>query len=476
MRSITQNIVLDRLQNALASRGVDLKRSAVLEIASETFGFVDGNAFVAAMKEGRFDPPVAEPLGMLDVQGCTLALLRDPTNQATYALDLTALPAATRKTRMAVSPYGRLLQLPDQDAATTRTVLTAPPVPVRVDRKIVHVVDHTGHASDPEVDAWRHLLDTQHDIEIECEPVGCIDVTAHGMARIEGRLFFVFGFGEEYDSHEAGIWAARRYADHVAARTPIISRLGGIMMWEDDTAFGRVDATLFLPADLAHDVDDIRDWHEAIAILMGADHETVTATFGPQVWVKDDALDTDPEGETDIDVTVEVLLMGSKAAREVEDYRDSSDEFQSAVLAPDWIRDWKGPFYVEVADGIADYLDDRRIAKEEDEQEDWSCDNCGETAQDGSGVCITCGLDSSEEQDDVASQEGDEDENADDRPDDSVCDDCDQTIDYDTGRCSGCGRDWSEVEQGRVDAGVLRTVLPDDVDHLKRQPDIGDPV
>ena len=25
------------------------------------------------------------------------------------------------------------------------------------------------------------------------------------------------------------------------------------------------------------------------------------------------------------------------------------------------------------------------------DDEDWSCDNCGETAQDGSGTCITCG-------------------------------------------------------------------------------------
>lgn len=29
--------------------------------------------------------------------------------------------------------------------------------------------------------------------------------------------------------------------------------------------------------------------------------------------------------------------------------------------------------------------------QEEDEDEEWSCDNCGETAQDGSGDCVTCG-------------------------------------------------------------------------------------
>ncbi len=27
-----------------------------------------------------------------------------------------------------------------------------------------------------------------------------------------------------------------------------------------------------------------------------------------------------------------------------------------------------------------------------DDDDEWSCDKCGETAMDGSGVCITCGM------------------------------------------------------------------------------------
>lgn len=30
--------------------------------------------------------------------------------------------------------------------------------------------------------------------------------------------------------------------------------------------------------------------------------------------------------------------------------------------------------------------------------DEWSCDNCGETAMDGSGICITCGAQSEEEE------------------------------------------------------------------------------
>jgi len=511
MRSTTQNIVLDRLQKALASRGVDWRRSAILEIASETFGFLDGNAFVAAMKEGRFDPPAAEMLGVAWHDGQKLTVLRDPLSDAVYALETEALPAATRHVRLGVSPYGGLLRMPDDAFETAgaaaepiegslsltvasvvtrtlddgRTAFTLTSNPDADEKKpdIVYVVDNQGGSNDPEVAEWRHLLTAEDDIHVHCDPVHWAD--AWRMARVDGRLHFAITAGEEYDGHEQAVLALRSFQTYVEARAEAIGRVGGIIRCHDDTFFGRIELEVMLPVDLAAKVDDIRDWHEAIAILLGADHEAVTARFGPQTWVKDDALDTDPEGETDIDVTVEVLLMGSKAARAVEDYRDSSDEFQMAVLAPDWIRNWKGPFYVEVADGIADYLDDRRMAKEQDADEEWSCDNCGETAQDGSGVCITCGLDSNEGQAGTTGGDGpaplaspaeEDDDNADDRPDDSVCDDCDQTIDYDTGRCSGCGRDWSEVEQGRVDAGVLRTVLPDDVDHLKRQPDIGDPV
>lgn len=44
-----------------------------------------------------------------------------------------------------------------------------------------------------------------------------------------------------------------------------------------------------------------------------------------------------------------------------------------------------------------DALDLRDLGGEwEEEDKSWSCDNCGETAQDGSGICITCGIGGSE--------------------------------------------------------------------------------
>lgn len=34
---------------------------------------------------------------------------------------------------------------------------------------------------------------------------------------------------------------------------------------------------------------------------------------------------------------------------------------------------------------------DPECEEHHDQEDEWSCDNCGETAMDGSGVCVTCG-------------------------------------------------------------------------------------
>lgn len=463
MRSITQNIVLDRLQQALVSRGVTLKRHTVLEVAAETFGFLDGNAFVAAMKEGRFDPPVAEHLGTALHAGRKLALLRDPITTSVYALEMQALPPATKDVRLAMSPYGGLLRLPDTDCVDLATsdqggttteetrigtrMVDDGRTAFTLDRKgpsdqkgkVVYVIDNQGGSNDPEVAEWRHLLSEENDITVDCAPVQWAD--AWRMARVDGKLYFAITAGEEYDGHDQAVMALRSFQAYVDDKAQPIRRLGGIIQCHDDVFFGRIELEVLLPVELARDVDGIDDWHEAIAILLGAENDGVVATFGPQVWVKDNAMDTHPGGDTRFDVSVEVLLMGSKAAREIEDSRDSSDDLQMAIFAPDWIRDWKGPFYIQVADEIAQYLEGR--------------------------ADMNGGAETANEEDD---------ENEDDRPKDAVCDDCDGTIDYDTGICPGCNRDWSKDGESVIDEGILATVLPEDSDHLKRQSDIGDPV
>lgn len=362
MRSITQTIVLDRLQQALATRGIDLKRHTVLEVAAETFGFHDGNAFVAAMKEGRFDPPAAEPIGVAWHEGTKLTVLRDPLSTFVYAVEFDALPLSGRDINFGLSPYGNLLRVPDMDNDGI-------PVPQPVARQalagddeqgvfyIARVTDDAGTQTHARVAPYSHLLMPGADIQVNCGPIR--SVSADRLALMDGRLHFVIMAQQQCRDAEQADHMLQSFQTYMDERREGVRRLGGTMRCIEESDSTNIRMEVLLPVEATRDVDNIDDWHEAIAILLGADRDGVTATFGPQVWVKDNALDTNPEGPVDFDVTIEVLLMGSVAARETEDCRDSSDDLQKAALAPDWIRDWKGPFHVKVEDEIARYLDQR---------------------------------------------------------------------------------------------------------------------
>jgi hypothetical protein len=76
-----------------------------------------------------------------------------------------------------------------------------------------------------------------------------------------------------------------------------------------------------------------------------------TATFHPQAWVNDYAIAVDPEGETEWEVTEEEI---SQAMTEFDSTREEvmvadeyqSDDFRYSKNAPEWVRNWSGPFYV----------------------------------------------------------------------------------------------------------------------------------
>ncbi|MDX2309951.1 hypothetical protein [Pseudomonas sp. On1] len=77
----------------------------------------------------------------------------------------------------------------------------------------------------------------------------------------------------------------------------------------------------------------------------------VYATFHPQAWQNDNAVGVDP-GPTQIDVTPEVLAMDRSYVLAIRDNTQESDNFIHARLAPEWVRDWQGPFYIECQDSI----------------------------------------------------------------------------------------------------------------------------
>lgn len=73
------------------------------------------------------------------------------------------------------------------------------------------------------------------------------------------------------------------------------------------------------------------------------------ARFTPQAWINDYAVVVDPAGPTEWDVTEHLSAMTEEdAARAMEEDTWGSDDLRNAAGAPQWIKEWSGPFYISV--------------------------------------------------------------------------------------------------------------------------------
>lgn len=73
------------------------------------------------------------------------------------------------------------------------------------------------------------------------------------------------------------------------------------------------------------------------------------ARFTPQAWIRDLACEVDCEGDREWDVTEELSAM-SESERNAAMIADTyeSDDLRGSKNAPDWVKNWSGPFYVSV--------------------------------------------------------------------------------------------------------------------------------
>ncbi len=70
------------------------------------------------------------------------------------------------------------------------------------------------------------------------------------------------------------------------------------------------------------------------------------AVFHPQVWVNDTAMEVDPLGEiNEWDV--------GDVPDDMGDDTYESDALRYHDNAPEWVKDWPGPFYIEIKRGRA---------------------------------------------------------------------------------------------------------------------------
>ena len=87
---------------------------------------------------------------------------------------------------------------------------------------------------------------------------------------------------------------------------------------------------------------------------------TITATFFPQKWQNDYAEAVDPKGDTTWDCTE--FFFGQPFAVQNDMLEDSLsghgsydlDAMREDPMAPEWIREWDGPFEVSLNDGRED--------------------------------------------------------------------------------------------------------------------------
>lgn len=100
------------------------------------------------------------------------------------------------------------------------------------------------------------------------------------------------------------------------------------------------------------------DCDEDPEIADAASQPTVSLRFRPQAWVNDYAISVDPEHPDTWDVPLAMLLERFSTEQDWNDRDNDRDDMRFEGTAPRWIRDWPGPFEVELAEGQDPWDDD----------------------------------------------------------------------------------------------------------------------
>lgn len=92
--------------------------------------------------------------------------------------------------------------------------------------------------------------------------------------------------------------------------------------------------------------------------------DTFTARFSAQVWINDNAMEVDAQGPTTWDCTKAVseradyfkhLAAGEPGGWQGE-VLDNDDVLKSDPEAPEWVREWSGPFSIWVSLSSPEYV------------------------------------------------------------------------------------------------------------------------
>ncbi|QRM34823.1 hypothetical protein [Microvirga sp. VF16] len=177
----------------------------------------------------------------------------------------------------------------------------------------------------------------------------------------EGRKFaypsIEIGYGRDNEGdRETVLRQLKAYADQIRPRIEAIG--GHVILEEDDPDTSHTLLTL-IPFDyIVQNAVEFDDWKIKLArLMMPKDAPAVMAEFTPQVWVGDQTMVVDPQGDTTWDITAEIIAMGRQKALELQDDQHNTDDLRYTFNAPKWVQDWEGPFYMEVSEQIAAFYE-----------------------------------------------------------------------------------------------------------------------
>lgn len=301
---------------------------------------------------------------VLDVAQRKRAALATAERAVNLALDVPRHATAADALAATANPYAGAIQALRQDGQPTPDIAVlgfeAVPAWATGDGRIVSLADAATEPNPPDLYAVRAL--TAHP-DVATGPV-VVEFHAQradadaAAARFNGSL-------------EAGMVLS---ADQLSARQWLDATLGqnGELL---DTITARIaqagdNLDLARPLDMIPDEVDppsVPRW-AALSISASSSAPVIRARFQPQAWVLGVSMEVDPEGETEFAVPLSSgLFLPDPQGDFPEDDGYGTDDLRTHEAAPAWVREWTGPFYVEVTnrDEIEAYFESEmsRISK-----------------------------------------------------------------------------------------------------------------